>query len=195
MAEPARTSVLDAQAERMASASWSGATLAALGPRAMIDVRARGDAVGRVAASLQLNALPRGNRFVATPLGDCYWLGPEEWLVVCRADHLSSALESLERAVGDDDGAAVDVSASRAILDLRGPKARDVLASCCALDLHPRAFETGHCAQSLIAKAPVLLGQWDAVPTYRLFVRPSLASYVISWLLDGMDGVRAEAPR
>jgi sarcosine oxidase subunit gamma len=105
----------------------------------------------------------------------------------------AETLEALERAVGPDDGAVVDLSASRVLVELTGPKARDVLASCCALDLHPRVFGPGRCAQTLVAKAQVLLSQLDEAPTYRLFVRPSLASYVVSWLVDGIEGVRADS--
>jgi sarcosine oxidase subunit gamma len=46
-----------------------------------------------------------------------------------------------------------------------------------------------------VAKAQVLLSQVDEEPTYRLFVRPSLAAYVVSWLVDGIEGVRAEASK
>jgi len=177
----------------MADASWSGATLVALGARSQIDVRARGPAVARVAACLSIPALPAPNRFVATPLGDCLWLGPEEWLVVGPPSSRAETLEALERAVGPDDGAVVDLSASRVLVELKGPSVRDVLASCCALDLHPRVFGPGRCAQTLVAKAQVLLSQLDEAPTYRLFVRPSLASYVVSWLVDGIEGVRADS--
>lgn len=193
MAEPTPTSVLNVLGKRMAAASWSGATLVAAESRAQINVRARGDAVARVAAFLQIPTLPAANRVVETSAGDCFWLGPEEWLVVGSPASRDSLLEALERAAGPDDGAAVDQSASRVIVELRGISARDVLASCCALDLHPRVFGPGQCAQTLIAKAPVLLCQADDAPTYRLFIRPSLSSYVVSWLVDGMRGVRAES--
>ncbi len=166
-----------------------------IGPHSQINVRARGGAVERVAKYLSIPALPAPNRFVATPLGDCLWLGPEEWLVVGPPSFRTGTLDALERAVGPDDGAAVDLSASRVLFELKGPKARDVLASCCALDLHPRVFGPGQCAQTLLGKAPVLLSQMDESPTYRLFVRPSLASYVVSWLADGMEGVQAESAR
>lgn len=167
--------------------------LVPLGPRSQINVRARGPAVARVAACLLIPALPASNRFVATPLGDCLWLGPEEWLLVGPPSSRAETLEALGRAVGPDDGGVVDLSASRVLVQLKGPSARDVLASCCALDLHPRVFAPGQCAQTLVAKAPVLFSQVDEAPTYRLFVRPSLASYVVSWLVDGIDGVRAES--
>jgi sarcosine oxidase subunit gamma len=163
------------------------AALAPLGPRRQVNVRARGGALSRVARCLAIPALPEANRFVSTPAGDCFWLGPDEWLVVG-----APALEALEQAMGPDEGAVVDVSASRVIYELKGSSAREVLASCCALDLHPRVFGPGHCAQTLIAKAPVLLGQVDEAPTYRIFVRPSLVAYVVSWLQDGIEGARAD---
>ncbi len=195
MVEPMAASVLDTLAERMAAASWGGADLAAGPPRGQVDVRARGDAVARVAACLRIESLPVPNRVVTTPIGDCIWLGPDEWLWVGSPADRASFLETLQDAVGPDDGAAVDVSASRVAIEIQGPSARDVLASCCALDLHPRVFGPGKCAQTLIAKAPVLLVQRDGTPTYRLLVRPSLASYVALWLIDGMDGARTEPPK
>ena len=170
-------------------------TLVPLGPHSQINVRARGSATSRVAKYLSIGALPEANRFVATPAGDCFWLGPEEWLVVGPPSSRATTLEALERAVGPEDGGAVDLSASRVLFELKGPRARDVLASCCALDLHPRVFGPGQCAQTLLAKAPVLLSQLDEAPTYRLFVRPSLASYVVSWLIDGIEGVRGESAK
>jgi sarcosine oxidase subunit gamma len=190
-------SALDPLATRMAAASWPGATLA-VGPRqAQIGVRVRGGAAARAASALGLDAPPAPNRIGAARGAECLWLGPEEWLVVGAAAERAALRQALERAVGPDDGAVVDLSSARVILELSGPSARDVLASCCALDLHPRAFGPGRCAQTLVGKAPVLLAFADERPTYRLYVRPSFAGYVVGWLLDGMDGVRAEpaAPR
>jgi sarcosine oxidase subunit gamma len=195
MGEKAASSVLDALKPRMEAASWSGARLTAGEPRAQIDVRARGNAKNRAAAILGVDSLPGPNRFMATRTGACYWLGPTEWLWVGPSGERRFTLEALEKAIVDDDGAVVDVSSSRVIVELAGPSAREVLASCCALDLHPRVFVPGRCAQTLLAKAPVLLTQVDAAPAYRLFLRPSFAAYVVSWLTDGMDGARAESPR
>jgi sarcosine oxidase subunit gamma len=163
-------------------------TLLPLGLRSQIDVRARGGAVARVADCLGIPALPAPNRAAAFGESQCFWLGPDEWLVVGPESSGVETLERLDRAV-EDDGAAVDLSASRLLYELKGDLARDVLASCCALDLHPRVFGPGSCAQTLLAKAPALLSQMDEAPTYWIFVRPSLAAYVVSWLIDGMDGM------
>lgn len=114
------------------------------------------------------------------------WLSPEEWLLVSLFDQHRRLANELEAALTGLHSAVVDVSASRTVLDLNGPAAREVLEKGCPLDLHPRAFGPGRCAQTLLARAPIILHQTDGTPTYRLFVRASYARYLASWLMDAM---------
>ena len=114
------------------------------------------------------------------------WLGPDEWLMV-GADGTQGAIEAAVReALGDAFGSVVDVSANRTALRLAGPCARAVLEKGCSVDLHPRAFSPGACAQTLVARAQVILEQLGPEPAYRLFVRPSFAEYLATWLVDAM---------
>ena len=108
------------------------------------------------------------------------WLGPDQWLVFGASE------QQLRAALGDTPGSVVDVSANRVVFELSGPGARDVLEQGCAIDLHPRAFGPGRCAQTLLARANVVLHQVDDVPTYRLLVRPSFAGYLRLWLRDAL---------
>ena len=163
-----------------------GARLVARPSAALVSLRARGDACARAARRLQLPALPGPNEVAASVLGDCLWLRPDEWLVAAPLASLAANLEALNGAVASAHGAAIDISASRGILELSGHASRDVLAGCCAIDLHPRVFTPARCAQTLIAKAPVLLHLVDAAPTWRLYVRPSHMAYVLGWLHEGM---------
>jgi sarcosine oxidase subunit gamma len=64
-----------------------------------------------------------------------------------------------------------------------GPRARDLLAHGCALDLHPRSFGPGRCAQTMLARAQVLLVAHDG-DEFTVFVRSSFAGYLATWLLD-----------
>jgi sarcosine oxidase subunit gamma len=115
------------------------------------------------------------------------WLGPDEWLVVGPPD-TEAALETRCRtALGSDVGSVVDVSANRTTLELSGPAARAVLETGCAIDLHPRAFGPGRCAQTLVARINVILHQTTSEPRYRLLVRPSFAAYLASWLRDALS--------
>ena len=83
------------------------------------------------------------------------WLGPDEWLVLGPAGDEAALETLLAEALPRELGSVVGLSANRTVLELRGPAARDVLAAGCSLDLHPRAFGAGACAQTLLARAPV----------------------------------------
>lgn len=177
---------------RMAAASSPAAMLRALPLPLLICVRARGGACSRVAAALAVEALPGHGPMVSSPVGRVIWLRPDEWLVEAAITPRDALLAALSQAVGDGtadaEGAVVELSASRHVLELSGPRTRDVLAAMCTLDLHPRAFPVGHATQTLLARAPVLLQLVDATPTWRLLVRPSFVSYVVEWLADAMEG-------
>ena len=112
------------------------------------------------------------------------WLAPDEWLVVGPAGCEDRLERDCRDALGRATGAVVDVSANRTIVELSGPAARDILEAGCAIDLHPRAFRAGCCAQTVIARTGVILHQVTDEPQYRLFVRPSFARYLAAWLLD-----------
>ncbi len=63
-------------------------------------------------------------------------------------------------------------------------RVRELLAKGCPLDLHPRVFDVGQCAQSHLAKAPILIRQLDREPAFEIVVRRSFADYLWVWLED-----------
>ena len=79
----------------------------------------------------------------------------------------------------------IDVSDQRTTFELSGP-ARAECCLGCSIDLHPRTFGPGRCAETLLARAGVTCSQLDDAPTYRLFVRRSYAGYFPTWLLDAI---------
>ena len=119
------------------------------------------------------------------------WLGPDEWLVIVPGDDVAELERRLNALVAHGSGAVVDVSANRTAIELSGPRAREVLETGCSLDLHPRAFATGRCAQTLVGRAQVILEQVGDQPAYRLFVRASFAGYLAAWLLDAAREFRS----
>jgi sarcosine oxidase subunit gamma len=110
------------------------------------------------------------------------WLGPDEWLVV-GPDGQREAIEQTLRS-GLNGGSIVDVSANRTLLEIRGSKARALLAHGVAIDLDARSFGPGYCAQTLLAKAQVIIERIDDDLAFHLYVRSSFASYLADWLLD-----------
>jgi len=116
------------------------------------------------------------------------WLGPDQWLVTCPGSDVARLMGALREALADVHVAITDVTDGRVAFRLAGPSARDVLAKGCPLDLHPRAFPVGGCAQSLLAKASVLIHLVDDDPRsgagFDPHVARSFAHYLWMWLED-----------
>ncbi len=169
---------------------WPIARLAQISLRADATDRAL---AGRLAPALGA-ALPTAPGTVAsTPDGGRHilWLGPDEWLVVGPDDSAASIEGAIREGSREAFVTTVDVSANRAGLELAGPAARELLGFGCSIDLDAAAFGPGQCAQTLLARAGVII--WAMLdgdaPTYRILVRPSFAGYLGAWLADAMDGL------
>ena len=117
-----------------------------------------------------------------------YWLGPDEWLIVTPGERRAGIEAELRKVLTGLRVAVTDVSGGQTVLQLHGAHVRDVLAKGCPIDLHPRAFSIGQCAQSHLAKAPVLIGQIENQPYFELIFRRSFADYLWTWL----EGAAAE---
>ncbi|HVM79434.1 MAG TPA: sarcosine oxidase subunit gamma family protein [Stellaceae bacterium] len=112
------------------------------------------------------------------------WLGPDEWLIAAPAS-ASDLNHRLETALQGLHHSLCDVSQGRVVFDLAGPEARAVLETATSLDLHPRVFGHGRCAQTGLARVPAILQMIE--PTrFRIYVRLSFAPYVRAWLERAM---------
>jgi sarcosine oxidase subunit gamma len=149
------------------------------------------DAVGPalgIQLPLEPNTVTRGGGRAAL------WLGPDEWLIVGPPGSQEDLPSRLRTAIGTEHHSVTDVSAQRTTLLVAGPRARDLLAHGCSLDLHPRSFGAGRCAQTTLARAQVVLVPRDEhKPGFWVLVRSSFAGYLADWLLDAASEVVSEA--
>lgn len=162
---------------------------------AQLDVRvAPGPAAADAVAEVIGCRLPLTPQTTARAAGvSVLWLGPDEWLVVGAPGTEGDLSQRLRDALGVVLGTVVDVSANRTVIEVSGSRARQVLQKGCSIDLHPSAFGPGRCAQTLLARAQVILEQTGEEPTYRLFVRPSFSGYLAAWLMDAALEFRADS--
>jgi sarcosine oxidase subunit gamma len=127
-----------------------------------------------------------------------FWLGPDEWLVSTPRAGLAALVADLDSALEGLHAAVNDLGGGQVLLRLQGAACREALAAGCTLDLHPRAFAPGRCAQTGLARAAVLLaplGDPDASGSedgMDLVVRLSFADYLLDWLA-AMAGERGLA--
>jgi len=127
-------------------------------------------------------ALPlKPNTAVSGQGCEVLWLGPDEWLLAGRDPTQINDRLPIEH------GFLTDVSHGRAGWRIGGPHALDLLAKGCSLDLHPRAFRAGDCAQTAFAHVGILLHR-RATESFDLYCARSYAQH----LWHSLTGAAAE---
>jgi sarcosine oxidase subunit gamma len=116
------------------------------------------------------------------------WLAPDEWLIVGPDGMQDTFKDALRIGLAGTLGSIVDVSANRTVLEVGGPKAPELLAYGISIDLDPRSFGSDRCAQTLLAKAQVIIEQREE-SAFDIYVRNSFAGYVADWLLDAAASI------
>jgi len=111
-------------------------------------------------------------------------LAPDWWLIV----GFPEAEQKLAPLLLKDHFhfSAVDVSGQRTIIELEGPKVREVLAHLWDQDLREKNFPVASVTQGLMAKAPVIVCH-IAPFLYRVMVRSSFALHLWKALADAAE--------
>jgi sarcosine oxidase subunit gamma len=112
------------------------------------------------------------------------WLGPDEWLAIVPGGTEEETIAAFKARMEGEHFAVTDVSGSRTVITLAGENAREVLIKGTSLDLHPKEFGPGQCAQASMARCHMLLHQISDEPGYEIYVHRSFADYLWRWLED-----------
>jgi sarcosine oxidase subunit gamma len=110
--------------------------------------------------------------------GECalLWLGPRSWLYLAGRGAARHDFDTTRHAVNAARGALFDVSASYVGWTVSGSSAARVLNRSCPLDLHPRLFPPGRCAQSMLGHVNALFYKPGQDPRLLVLVARSFAA-------------------
>jgi sarcosine oxidase, subunit gamma len=119
------------------------------------------------------------------------WLGPDEYLLLGRADGSdadiaaseAAAAEALERALDGLPHALVNISHRQFGLEVHGPHAATILSGACPLDLDLSEFPVGMCTRTVLAKADIVLWR-TGEDSFHLEVWRSFNGYVTGLLSE-----------
>lgn len=111
------------------------------------------------------------------------WLGPDEWLLIVPSGEEFASEQRLREALAGQHVAIVNVSGGQSILELRGPKVRELLMKSTSYDVHPKNFPVGKAVGTVFAKSQLVIRR-TAEDTWELLVRRSFSDYWWLWLQD-----------
>lgn len=106
------------------------------------------------------------------------WLGPAEWLSYTLDGSVTSLRARVDPWVRSGSHVATDVTSGLALIELSGPRAVDLLATDCGLDLEGGAVPPARCAQSHFQQVPITLHRPGAGDPWRLFVDRALSQFL-----------------
>ena len=147
----------------------------------------RGDAsdsnfAGGVHQALGLE-LPVALTLVANGDTSLQWLGPDEWLLIVPGGSEFDVEQKLREALAGQHCQVVNVSGGQTLLELSGPKVRELLMKSSSYDVHPRNFPVGKAVGTVFAKSQLVI-RHTGEDTWELVVRRSFADYIWLWLQD-----------
>ena len=113
---------------------------------------------------------------------EAWWVGPDEWLLLVASGREQALIEAFEKECAGLHFAVTEITGGYGCFDLAGPKVLDFLARGVPLDLDPRSFAAGQCAQTLIGQIGVALRPVEG-GGMRILVRSSFAEALFEWML------------
>lgn len=114
-----------------------------------------------------------------------YWMAPDELLIALPYGETAAKAGLLEEALAGRSAAVVDVSDARAVIEISGGAAREVLAKGAPVDLHPDAFGPGDFRRTRLGTLAVAIAMRSAEPDrFEMFCFRSVGPYLWAWLAE-----------
>lgn len=110
------------------------ATITPVAGLGMITIRADLDRAGDALAEAAGLAIPDDTGTVTDGSRTLAWMSPDELLLILPVAELAAALSDLTQALTGEHGLVADVSDARAVFDVTGPHAADVIAKLAPVD-------------------------------------------------------------
>lgn len=126
-------------------------------------------------------ALPGPREVVMAGDKGAAWMSPDELLVMVPHGAAEAAVAALDAALSGTHALAVNVSDARAVFDIRGAHAREVLGKLMPVDFSAAAFGPGQIRRSRMAQVPAAVWM-TGEDAFRVVCFRSVAQYVFDLL-------------
>lgn len=114
------------------------------------------------------------------------WMSPDEVLVMVPYDQTEEAIAQINAALAGQHHLAVDVSDARALIEVQGDYAREVIAKLAPVDMHPDAFKVGQFRRTRLGQVAAAFWLKDA-QTFEVICFRSVGEYTFDLLATSAD--------
>lgn len=157
----------------------------------MIQIRADLARAGEAIAEGTGLAIPAPTRITTDGSRSLGWMSPDELLLILPAGERPEALAALDQALTGEHALVADVSDMRAVFDVTGAHAADVIAKLSPAD--PGALPPGGLRRSRAGQ--VAVGFWRVTGGFRIIGFRSTADYLAQLLSNAAIPGSGLAPR
>ena len=154
-----------------------------IGPMGMITLRGDLSDKALIKAAVAAGGVNMPDQRCINTQGDrgMAWMSPDEVLILTPYEEVKGRTADLATAMAGQFALAVNVSDARAVFEVKGPHARDVMAKLAPVDLHPTAFTPGMFRRTRLAQ--VAAAFWMPEENcFRIVCFRSVAQYVFDLL-------------
>ncbi|SCY81823.1 sarcosine oxidase subunit gamma [Paracoccus tibetensis] len=150
------------------------ATIARIPGLGMLTIRADLARAGEALAEAAGLGLPDTTQITTDGSRSLGWMSPDELLLILPEAELPEAHEALTQALMGEHGLVVDVSDARAVFDVTGPHAADVIAKLAPVDA--AHLPEGHLRRTRMAQTAAAI--WRIQGGFRVIGFRSTADYL-----------------
>lgn len=159
------------------------ATIREMGLRGMITLRGEigTKPIAKAVKAATGTAVPEQGQIAINAECAAAWMSPDELLLMVDHGDAPAVAQAAEAALKKTHAMVVNVSDARAVFEIKGPCAREVMAKLAPVDFAPAAFGPGQFRRTRLAQVPAAIWMTDP-ETFHLVCFRSVAGYVFDLL-------------
>ena len=160
-------------------------TVREMGLQGMVTVRGNlaSTKLKKALTGLTGGSFPKQREIAANGDKALCWMSPDELLLLVPHGEAGTAVATIDAAMAGQHYMAVNVSDARAMFEVKGPGAREVMARLCPVDFHPDRFAPGEMRRSRMAQIPAAFWMPEE-DCFRVICFRSVAEYAFGLLAN-----------
>jgi len=125
--------------------------------------------------------IPKPNQILVSDKGALAWMSTDEFWFIVKKNQVKKTLKDLLKEYDNKNSIAIDISASRSVLSIKGALWRNVIAKGCPADLSDSSFRPGNIRRTRLGLVSVAIWCQNIDHAFVVCNR-SVKDYLLDWV-------------